>query len=42
MAIRERRKGGVGMKKSESGQGTGEWFDWFNDQSGDEQIPFGD
>lgn len=33
---------GVAMKESESEHQADEWFDWFNEQSGDAQIPFGD
>ena len=30
------------MRETESQHETEEWLDWFNEQSGDAQVPFGD
>lgn len=35
-------KDGVAMKEPESEHESDGWSDWFNDQCGDAQIPFGD
>jgi hypothetical protein len=30
------------MSETQTEQEPVEWFDWFNDRSGEDQIPFGD